>query len=510
LPALLVVFLHFSRQLAALESVRNRYFRRWDFTNSAAIFASIVLLSSLAVALSFVLDRPKLKGLRKLYAHLFVLGLGSGVLANAQTIRITHPSADSLAWLCLVGIVSFSLGHHKTRLVPAAACFCLILSPLMPLIFFRTVAWESWNAPSQPLTPHKKAIQNASPVFLLLFDEWSYARSTANGEFLPFFANLRGFCEHSITFRQAYSPADTTYKSVPMFLYQTLEYESLPGAFVCNAKHEERVNSSRPPAEKALPSKSSSLFSLAHDYDYNTLLLGFYLPYRNMFGEELDCCRAYALYPAGDNFLSKMWLSSIENLRYWTDPVSSRCFRPLYASIYAEYWRSLNHSLHDDFLKSINAFPENTLTLLHYPLPHAPFIFNEDGSFRGTFEVDPSKAQNDDEDRMKGTPEEYEKHLRYLDVLLGELFGKLREAGKFDDALIILTSDHSWREDPDPLLRTDWKVRRHVPLIVKLPRETDLHVVDGEFSTVKLREIIHGVLARSADEKMIVSWAQRQ
>src|SRR5690242_21297842 len=43
---------------------------------------------------------------------------------------------------------------------------------------------------------------------------------------------------------------------------------------------------------------------------------------------------------------------------------------------------------------AITRMPANTLTFVHYPLPHAPFIFNADGSFRGRSEEHTSELQS--------------------------------------------------------------------------------------------------------------------
>lgn len=68
-------------------------------------------------------------------------------------------------------------------------------------------------------------------------------------------------------------------------------------------------------------------------------------------------------------------------------------------------------------------------------------------------------------------PELYDVELNFLDRELGRLFERLRELGRYDDTLIIVTSDHG-----EGLGEHGWHAHRllyeeqlHVPLIVKLP-----------------------------------------
>lgn len=97
----------------------------------------------------------------------------------------------------------------------------------------------------------------------------------------------------------------------------------------------------------------------------------------------------------------------------------------------------------------------NTFALLHFPLPHAPFVFGAAGEYLGPFE----------EGRMFGTVEEYGRHLRYLDRVLGRFLDTLEAAGRLDSAVVVVTSDHSWKKDPDKRERVRERLRR-VPLVV--------------------------------------------
>jgi arylsulfatase A-like enzyme len=89
----------------------------------------------------------------------------------------------------------------------------------------------------------------------------------------------------------------------------------------------------------------------------------------------------------------------------------------------------------------------------------------------------------------------YDGAIRYTSDQLARLFAELREQGRYDDALIIVTSDHGelfgengrWEHTGDPV----WALV-HVPLIVKYPHEARRGV---EESPVSLASVAPTILA---------------
>ena len=66
----------------------------------------------------------------------------------------------------------------------------------------------------------------------------------------------------------------------------------------------------------------------------------------------------------------------------------------------------------------------------------------------------------------------YDGHIRYADDALGRMLDELKRAGIFDDALIVVTSDHGeamWEHGVLGHSRTIFDEMVHVPLVVKLP-----------------------------------------
>ncbi|MDR0994375.1 MAG: sulfatase-like hydrolase/transferase [Verrucomicrobiota bacterium] len=100
--------------------------------------------------------------------------------------------------------------------------------------------------------------------------------------------------------------------------------------------------------------------------------------------------------------------------------------------------------------------------------------------------------------------EVYAGNLRRMDFVIGKRMPRLREAGSWDASMVVLTSDHGWRESPS-LLEQGEKMEeedpshglRLVPLVVKFPSQKQPDVVEEPFETKKLHSLIEKFLQTS-------------
>ena len=177
-----------------------------------------------------------------------------------------------------------------------------------------------------------------------------------------------------------------------------------------------------------------------------------------------------------------MWLSGLNNLRYLKDPLSEWLARDTWPRAYSRNWYRLNLEFEAEVLWVASRWPRNTLALIHWPLPHHPFVFNVDGSYFGHHGGD-HRGPNDDAG--------YRRHLAYLDVVLGRVFDAMERADHLEDALLILTADHGHWADED---------KQHVPLLVKLPGQSRSHVVTQPIATNRLGAVIRSCLRGDLSE----------
>ena len=119
-------------------------------------------------------------------------------------------------------------------------------------------------------------------------------------------------------------------------------------------------------------------------------------------------------------------------------------------------------------------------------------VFNEDGTFFG-YHDDAIPDQTLPKGPMSDAG--YERHLRYLDVLVGRVLQTLREKGQLDESLIIMTADHGFH---------DGQQQRNVPLIVKLPGQQDRKNIASSLRNDQLGPIIDAAMRGETDPSLFV------
>ena len=132
------------------------------------------------------------------------------------------------------------------------------------------------------------------------------------------------------------------------------------------------------------------------------------------------------------------------------------------------------------------------LLFLHTSIPHVPWHYLPDG--RQYTVIGPSMP-GVTEGRWVGpqwlADQSYQRHLvqtQFADRLLGRLMERLKEAGLYDRALIVVTADHGvsfrsgdWRRRPTP---TNVHDVANMPLFVKAPEQREGRIVDGVARTI--------------------------
>ncbi len=110
--------------------------------------------------------------------------------------------------------------------------------------------------------------------------------------------------------------------------------------------------------------------------------------------------------------------------------------------------------------------------LLHQPLPHPPFVFDEHGNFRP---------------HLESTAAAYRGQLRLADACFGEWMEALKASGRWEESWIVVTSDHglhspAWSRDPAS------HDKPHVPLWVKAPGQTGKRMSEEPIRLDRLSE----------------------
>jgi hypothetical protein len=146
-----------------------------------------------------------------------------------------------------------------------------------------------------------------------------------------------------------------------------------------------------------------------------------------------------------------------------------------------------------DFARTLQARERPTLWFKHVLLPHVPWQFYPSGQHYRRHAPEPIPGLNGplgfgDPWLVKVS---YQRHLLQLglaDRLLGELLGRLRRLGLFDDALVVVVADHGIGFHVGVERRTvtpdNVEDLAPVPLLVKLPGQRRGRIADRHVETI--------------------------
>jgi len=511
-----VVFLWSSVYLADGFSERNRYYMHWERQDACWRMLPIAVYALLAVILSIAVDWSGKAWARRVFNGLFLLALGGGMLSIAvHYLSKLRPYpipllevATHFGWLVLAAIVGYAMTRDHPRFLAPARHLCLICSPSVLLVFVQLLRGPVYPARMDPFPassdrgpgPTGKPISikqgtssdDRPPVYWFIFDEWSYERSYQDGRPRAFFRNLDEFSRGAMVFHDAHSPGSRTEISVPEMLY-----ESRSTPVFENGRLGFRDETGLVPVDRL-----QSILASPARRGYFRVLVGFGLPYSKWVGRDLDLCREYRFIGGIRSLPLSLRSHAAETAQFSADPLMNYLYeRWTRTAPFIGYYRQLHVDLRRDVRWALTQSPRQTFALLHYNLPHKPYLFDADGN-----ELPTTPGMTTD------TVDKYERHLACLDHRIGEFLGLLRENGRLDGSLVILTSDHGWRADP--LRRTGENPVTHVPLIVKLPYQQRGYQINERFENRHLGSLITEALGEptSADYQSILprQWQGRQ
>jgi Sulfatase len=153
-----------------------------------------------------------------------------------------------------------------------------------------------------------------------------------------------------------------------------------------------------------------------------------------------------------------------------------------------------------DFLAEIGprSGDRPVMEFMHHELPHSPYLLTPDGAVhpRSPSSFYHSLAGN--REAIEGLRGAYEMQVEFTDRELGEFLDRLKEAGVYDQALVIVTADHgvSWKIDAPGRVLTEATADMifPIPLFIKLPGQTMPVVSDADVQSIDLLPTIAAVV----------------
>jgi hypothetical protein len=477
--AMFVSFLFFRCTAASFWAEKARFYSHWQRTDAIAVFLAITFIACVLYLGYLLLSRLGKWGKWVsdfLFTATVVFYLKVGLIETIEKDFCLRPVTNLVVRLVLVLVMLMFLVRRQ-QVVKCVRAVCLILSPILFIYAFVLFAarpirsgWVEARSDSAAGATQRPSV---SRVCLVIFDEWSYDLTFNDREPLKDFPNLSQFAGKSLVFHQAYSPGDETKHSIPsLFCGVERLCKFTNGVFSLNE------NGRYKPADEY-----DHIFKAMKKRGYRTWICGFHLPFGEIMRTGVDHCESYSI--SADKVFGvapvnvavgllldnlRMRTGSCWPINRWRDWAKHRYFAHLVVKTHESFVRELKK---DDV----------SFLVCHYPVPHAPAMFDRCGLSR------PLSAPDD------FGLESYLGNLRYTDRLIGEMVSAIENSPLADRTMLIVTSDHSWRTAPERLkVSYAQPGLRHVPFLVHLPGQTNRVDVTYMMHTVALKDLVTGYL----------------
>lgn len=471
------------------------YFLEYSPRNSYLAAMTNVVLYGIALFFAVRLSRRREALFSWLVPLLFIaiiLLAANGVsgfygLAKPNLHHLLGPkAATAVRSLVLVaGLILFCLLiRYRRRAAASFAVVPLLFSPFLFITFGESLFALRHTEPSASFYPHAvspaASLHNSckTGVVWIIFDETDYRLCFKERPAWLSLPEFDRFAQSALSSTEAYSPSDNTKTSLPSLLTGIPLRTALPAT----AKKLDLVRADNGASLDF--TAQDTVFKEVHKRGGSTALFGWYHPYTRVLG-DIDLGRDFPQY---NYHVSADFLAV---LLFQTREVFESRLSPFDKSFNVSNQTLLLQRLHAGALDALG-HNDTTLTFLHYPVPHAPNIYDRR---TGTF------INN------RNVREGYFDNVALADRCLGELWRTMEQRGMWDSSLVIISSDHHWRMNT-----YDGKIdRQHVPFMVKMPFQHRPLTYNGRFNTVVTKDLVLAVLdGKVKTPEEVAAWLDRR
>ncbi|MBI3670307.1 MAG: sulfatase-like hydrolase/transferase [Acidobacteria bacterium] len=395
-----------------------------------------------------------------------------------------YGSSPSVAWgqaQILLGAVSavilaYWIRRWHRKILAITEVICLGSFPLVVLTFSQA-GWRAVSSSFPSSLADRRAPLPSSArkpttrVLWLLFDEMDQRLTFSERPTSLRLPEIDRLHNEALSASEAYPPAATTVVSMPALM------TGKPVTASRLAGRNQMVVTFAGGTQEVDWSSQDNVFSEARQAGFRTALVGWYLPYCRVIPAAFTSCfwQPSDAPASGQSLTAAMWRQICYSLPW--EAKRDHIFA---------YFSILEHA------QIVANDPELDLVLVHWPIPHAPAIYDRRaGRFRFV-------SHNRDW---------YLDNLALVDRTVGQLRRAMEASGLWDQTTILLTSDHSWRWSAN----LDGKTDPRVPLILKLARHKEPLYYARPFETLLLHDLLLALLrGELTDPNSVARWLDQR
>ena len=441
--------------LAIIGAILGQSFRGAESGSRVARFASRATL--------LIAGLIALNSMRRVLAYHFPVLTLTGFTPNLPAGGRYAALGTMFALTCAI------LYRGRSFLMPFFVGAVTILSPLVPLSVGATV-WMIAQPPagyaeSSSASGASTRDPKGTRVVIVLFDEFDYHlafEAQRHGLRLP---NLDRLREKAFFALDARSPSDQTMVAVPSILTgrKFVEVKATGPRKIAM-----RTRGSQDWTDWA---DEANIFRDAKTKGLRPAIAGWYLPYCRIFSADLAACSwwqaSFVAFPSTNE-----WHRNMRN--QLAAAIEAPRVSPLPISLQREADEEILGELMPAAIRQTGD-PSLDLVFLHLPMSHAPYFYN-----RATSSFGPESPRS----------EGYWNGLALTDKCLGMILDAASAKAVKDRTVLMLTSDHSYREPINVGAKRDYRV----PFIVRFPRDSRGVDYPASLETTTLRRVVAAIL----------------
>jgi hypothetical protein len=454
-----------------------------DYVEFTALVLLILALATLFFLLALFTRRTRQPAVRQIARAGFLLTIlwpvncfihdylkieVSDVLSRSRWI-VALSSIASLTTLVLVS-------RNFKQAVRLAITALIILSPLMAVnlasaLWLRSKYFKpEYFETKHPASPVPTRLDGPRIVWVV-FDEldWNVVfGSRPEGIQLPEFDRLRA---QTLFAENAFPPAGMTLVSMPALFTGQLVEEA-------KQSHANELMLKMSNGMTGAWSVEDDVFKAARRAGFSTGLNGWYHPYCRVIGDRLDWCSWAPIFDETNppvarslpGYASRWFQTAVLKI-----PLLFRLYRTRYDEQYQLEFRGFHRWAFQRTEQQSESLLRADLNLkfLHYPVPHGPGIYD---ITTGSLTIDSKSTYID--------------NLVLADRTLGKIRELLEAGGNWDRSIVLVTSDHWWREAP----LVNGKRDHRIPFMLKLAGQKSEVEYKHAFNTILTRDLLLKIL----------------
>lgn len=350
-----------------------------------------------------------------------------------------------------------------------ASSVAITFAPLMLVEAGGVVYHRITDTPSvfeSPPLATKVQKEGAQTILWLLIDELDYRLLFVDRPKdiqLPEFDRFRA---EAINAEQATPPAKDTRESVPSLLSGK--------RFVATETEAPALFWGLPPGSttRLRITPEQSIFSSARAAGLNTSVVGWYLPYCRIYAPVLSAC---TWYDASTRIVVDNQSFSKDLMIQRRAPFETKLFSPFTHSVLDYHRLELIPKMHGDIARILSQ-PSPGFVYIHHMATHTPYVYDRlTGGF--TKRNDPVGG--------------YVDSLVWADSVLRDIRQTMEKAGTWNNAVVLVTADHSFRNAE----KLDGKRDFRIPWMLKLPGQQRPEAYTAPLRTIITKKLLESIMA---------------